>query len=225
MKKFLLIIFAFMPIVALAQDKIKTVDGKIISAKITEIGEDAITYKDFLNQDGPTYRLGIANIASIILENGSETVYNKVPEGFILPSQISVKRGDLYGDGVQIPESSYLYVLGKDELDSFNSGLKFRKAGKTLTFVGLGLTAVGGVIFGVALSMASKGELSSGDYSMAYPAGLGIGLGVSCLIASIPFNAVGKGKINAVVDNYNNNHKVSLNFGVTNNGIGLALNF
>lgn len=225
MKRILITLLVFLPISVMAQDRIQTVDGKSISAKILEIDENTIAYKDYANPDGPTYRLNLTNIASITLENGTETIYNNIPTGFKLPSQIEVKRGDLYGDGVQIPEESLIYVLGEDELGSFNSGLKFRKVGKTLSFVGLGLTAAGGVLFAVALGMASRGELAKGDTSMAYASGFGIGLGVSCLLASIPFSAIGRGKINGVVDNYNKNHQASLSFGATNYGVGLALNF
>lgn len=225
MKKILLLIMAFMPVLAFAQDNIRTIEGKSITAKILEIGEDSIAYKDYSNQDGPTYRLSIANIASITLENGDETIYNNIPDGFKYPSKLEVYRNDLYGDGVEIPESSLIYVLGQDEYDSFNAGLKFKRAGRTLSFVGLGLTVAGGALLVMAIDMAKRGEIKSGNTSMAYISGYSIGLGVSCLIASIPFSAVGRGKINAVVDNYNENHHASLNFGVTNNGVGFALAF
>lgn len=64
-----------------------------------------------------------------------------------------------------------------------------------------------------------------GDTSFARPAGLALGLGVSCFLASIPFSAIGRGKINAVVDNYNDNHHANISFGATNNGVGFAFNF
>ena len=225
MKKIVLLMLAFMPLVAFAQDRIQTVDGRSITAKIIEIDEDSIAYKDYSNLEGPTYRLSLARIASITFENGSDAVYNEVPKGFTLPSRIEERHCDIYGDGVLIPESSLIYVLGEDELDSFNAGVRFKKAGKTLTYVGLGVTAAGGLLFAYAIRMARRGELAPKDYSMGYAAGYGIGLGISCLLASIPFKAVGNGKMNAVVDNYNDNHRASINFGVTNNGVGFAFVF
>lgn len=222
MKKLLFFLFAFLPISLMAQDRIQTIGGTYIDVKILEIDEDSITYKEYANLNGPTYRISIENVAAVIFQNKTEEVYSSVPEAFNLPYRIDARRGNLYGDGVEIPDESLIYILGPEEYDSYNAGLRFRKTGKTLGFVGLGLAAAGGILFAVTLGQAKRGERVSGA---AYLSGYTFGLGISCLIASIPFSAVGRGKINAVVDNYNLNRHASLNFGVTANGVGFALNF
>ena len=212
MKKLLFFLFAFLPISLMAQDRIQTIGGTYIDVKILEIDEDSITYKEYANLNGPTYRISIENVAAVIFQNKTDN----------LPYRIDARRGNLYGDGVEIPDESLIYILGPEEYDSYNAGLRFRKTGKTLGFVGLGLAAAGGILFAVTLGQAKRGERVSGA---AYLSGYTFGLGISCLIASIPFSAVGRGKINAVVDNYNLNRHASLNFGVTANGVGFALNF
>ena len=212
MKKLLFFLFAFLPISLMAQDRIQTIGGTYIDVKILEIDEDSITYKEYANLNGPTYRISIENVAAVIFQNKTDN----------LPYRIDARRGNLYGDGVEIPDESLIYILGPEEYDSYNAGLRFRKSGKTLGFVGLGLAAAGGILFAVTLGQAKRGERVSGA---AYLSGYTFGLGISCLIASIPFSAVGRGKINAVVDNYNLNRHASLNFGVTANGVGFALNF
>lgn len=222
MKKLLFFLFAFLPVTLMAQDRIQTIGGQSINAKILEINEDSIIYKDYSNLDGPTYRIGIDNVATIVFQNGIEEVYSYVPDSYILPTRLDAIGGDIYGDGVEIPQESLIYILGPEEYDSYNAGLRFRKTGKTLTFVGLGLTAAGGIFLASAL-LGARQDVS--NKSMAALSGYSLGLGVSCLIASIPFSAVGRGKINAVVDNYNYNRHTSLNIGVTGNGVGFALNF
>ena len=226
MKKILLLL-AFIPTALCAQDKIHLLDGKTIEVKIVEIGND-IVYKEYTNPDGPSYRLSSDDIASIVLQDGKVIDINKVnlPAGFQRPKNVSTKRRTVYGDGVEIPEENYIYVFGKDGADSINSGFKFKRIGSTLTWVGLGAVAAG-VVFTVAeITMLKSGEVSTSDKSLVTAAGTTAGLGVCCLIASIPLKSIGNHKINDVIDTYNNSQKhASLSFGATNYGIGLALRF
>ena len=53
-----------------SQDKIYRNNGKIIEAKILEIGSDEIRYKEFNNLDGPVYILETDKIKKIVFENG-----------------------------------------------------------------------------------------------------------------------------------------------------------
>jgi hypothetical protein len=62
----LFFIFSF----AHAQDKIYRNNGKIVEAKILEIGSEEIKYKEFHNQDGPIYVLETDRIKKIVFENG-----------------------------------------------------------------------------------------------------------------------------------------------------------
>lgn len=64
-------------ITALAQDIIVTKDSKKIEAKITEVSKSEIKYKEFDYQDGPTFILGIDEIATIAYGNGKVVVYNQ----------------------------------------------------------------------------------------------------------------------------------------------------
>jgi len=56
--------------IAHAQDKIYRNNGKIVEARILEIGSDEIKYKEFSNQDGPIYVLETDRIKKVIFENG-----------------------------------------------------------------------------------------------------------------------------------------------------------
>ena len=53
-----------------SQDKIYRKNGKIVEARILEIGSDEIKYKEFHNPDGPIYVLETDRINKIVFENG-----------------------------------------------------------------------------------------------------------------------------------------------------------
>src|SRR5258705_9359652 len=88
MQKFIclsaLLLFAF--IFSSAQDKIYRKNGKIVEAKIIEIGTDEIKYKELNNPDGPVYVLETDRISKIVYENGKVerfTVDIKDPEKYM----------------------------------------------------------------------------------------------------------------------------------------------
>ena len=77
MKHIILIACALIASVRLAaQDIIVTKDAQKIEAKITEVSKSEIKYKDWDNQDGPTFILDVTDISSIIYSNGKVTVFN-----------------------------------------------------------------------------------------------------------------------------------------------------
>jgi hypothetical protein len=58
-----------------AQDKIYQAGGKIILAKIQEIGVDEVKYKLFEDPDGPTYGIEKDRVVKIIFQNGRTETY------------------------------------------------------------------------------------------------------------------------------------------------------
>ena len=68
-----------------SQDKIYRNNGKIVEAKILEIGSDEIRYKEFNNLDGPIYILETDKIKKIVFENGKSQQFHdnlKDPERY-----------------------------------------------------------------------------------------------------------------------------------------------
>lgn len=74
MRKILLTICVLIAVFIQAngQDKIYRQNGKIVQAKVIEIGSSEIKYKEFTNQDGPVYVLETDRIIKIVFENGTE---------------------------------------------------------------------------------------------------------------------------------------------------------
>lgn len=72
-------------IISFSQDKIYRKNGKVVEAKIIEIGSDEIKYKEFNNPDGPVYVLETDRISKIVYANGKTerfTLNIKDPEKY-----------------------------------------------------------------------------------------------------------------------------------------------
>jgi hypothetical protein len=70
---------------SISQDKIYRNNGKIVEAKIIEIGSSEIKYKEFNNPDGPIYVLEADRIKKIVFQNGKEQKFEdnlKDPERY-----------------------------------------------------------------------------------------------------------------------------------------------
>src|SRR5436190_828098 len=67
---FLIALLLFTASFSYSQDKIYRKNGKIVEAKIIEIGSDEIKYKEFHDPDGPVYVLETDRISKIVFENG-----------------------------------------------------------------------------------------------------------------------------------------------------------
>ena len=53
-----------------AQDKIYRNNGKVVLAKVIEVGASEIKYKEYNNPDGPIYVLETDRVKKIVYENG-----------------------------------------------------------------------------------------------------------------------------------------------------------
>ncbi len=104
-----------------SQDKIYRKNGKVVQAKILEVGPDELKYREFNNPDGPVYILETDRISKIVYENGKVekfTLNIKDPErysgqlkkaikiDFLGPligySQISFEKSTAVGQGYEV---------------------------------------------------------------------------------------------------------------------------
>ena len=78
MKKTIIIItLSLMTCSLSAQDKIYFFDGSSIEAKVSVVSETKIRYKNFDNQSGPTFEVGLSKINMIVYENGSHQIFKE----------------------------------------------------------------------------------------------------------------------------------------------------
>ena len=79
---------------AFSQDKIYRNNGKIVEAKIIEIGSGEIKYREFNNPDGPIYVLEADRIKKIVFQNGKEQKFEdnlKDPERYAGQANKAIK--------------------------------------------------------------------------------------------------------------------------------------
>lgn len=69
---YLILLLNLFSIAALSQDKIYRNNGKVIEAKIIEVGSSEIKYREYNNPNGPVYVLETDKIKKIVYENGKE---------------------------------------------------------------------------------------------------------------------------------------------------------
>lgn len=162
----LLLCAAFLPRLV-AQDIIITTDEKRIEAKILTVSSAQIEYKDWADQEGPTFILTAEEINTIIYQNGKVKVFehkqaaapqagsvvmaaNGVP-AFQPGVEIRKDRDDNYWLGnVCMPEEVYFnYIQANCQAawDSYRRGLTLFRAGWGLFGVGVGIFFTG---FGLA---------------------------------------------------------------------------
>ena len=248
MVKRLLILATFALSVAsvFAQDVILKKDGSEINAKVLEITEQQVKYKDFDFQDGPTRNLNTSDVFMITYENGKREVFNKqtseppipapapvpTPAPAPAPSEktYNTSSNDLKRefDRIGANDNEMLAFFRRnnftDYSNRFASACRQRRAGATLLGVGMGLIG-GGIVF-MAVGIED-------DEDLVIAGSVLISVGEVLTIVSIPVSASAGARKRAIKNNFAKEHfgitgytyQPKLNFGQTRNGLGLTLNF
>jgi hypothetical protein len=197
-----------------AQDIIRWKDGDDIQALIQEIDEVNVKYKKFDNPNGPIYTLKKSEIFMIRYANGSKDMF--VPA--TTHAAFCLLRDN---DGAM---ERFLEKSDATFSKQFRKGTLFSRSGGTLLGAGIGITCAS-----LFLMVVGVGEKSDELILAGY---VGIYVGPSIMLTSIPFLAVGNSMKRRAVDGYeeryfNNktSYQPSLNFQITGDGVGLALKF
>lgn len=230
-----------------AQDIIITKDSKRIEAKIIEVTTTTVKYKKWNYQDGADIYEAKSNIAAIMWGNGEVEAFNvevteapveqkETVEAPVIKQETPVvkrevvkqdlpyitKSGNMYitSDNKHLPAKEFEYYLEKNcrgAYDIWVSGVLTRTAGWTLFGCGLGLDLIS------AISYSVMGGYTPTTLACAITGGL-------CEIACIPTLIVGYSKKQKAVNYYNGyctkkQNNIALNFGYTNNQLGIILTF
>ena len=222
---FFLIVCAASALAVSAQDIIVTTDAERIHAKIIEVSSYDILYRQADETDGPTFRLPLSNIVSILFEDGRVSVFNndltdpalydKVVRQPLLPGMIT-KQKHIYflnedTQVTQMTEEAYLKFIENncpEAWQSYQRGQKLWSLGWRFFGSGLCLEAVGIPVYIVGLKMQRHHDAS--DPNSYYGVGMstaGIIMmagGAVCTVASIPLLSVGSKKRNHTHEVYNN---------------------
>ena len=226
MKRFLLCLTAAVAVLsAAAQDIIVTTDAERINAKIIEVSSYDILYRQSAETDGPTFRLPLSNIVSILFEDGRVSVFNndlkdpalygKVVRQPLLPGMITKQKHTYFLNEdtqvTQMSEEAYLKFIENncpEAWQSYKRGQQLWSLGWRFFGSGLCLEAVGIPVFIVGLQMQNRSE--GNKETITYGTGMELagiimmaGGGV-CTVASIPMLSVGSKKSKRSHEVYNN---------------------
>lgn len=229
-----------------AQDIIVTREEKRIEAKITEVSDTEIKYRDANNPDGPLFVMGVDKISTIIYSNGTVKVFEQpqapAQSGTRPPIsaqyQASLNRGQQPQAGGTEMISRYddYYVMGNERMNE-DQYLRFIQqtcpAAYSSYQKGKKLWGMGWGFFGASMACLSAGSVmyslgrSDGSPGLVIPGSFMIGAGSGFFCASIPCLAVGNVKRRNSHEVYNSScvrrsSPYSLNVGYGANGVGLA---
>jgi hypothetical protein len=214
--------------IALAQDIITLKNGDEINAKVTEIELNAIKYKKFDNQAGPTYTVSKADVFMIKYENGTKDIFDYQP---VTTEEVSSENGaNIQTGAVGKLTSAKGGTVMKDKqklkpyevkaiMNTNYAALKRYKGARAFNTLGIIFSVIGGIDIGLGISYAVQGYDATGNFLAG---GIEIGIGLI-------FGSVSNNKTYSSVLIYNsglkNQPSSSLNLGLTPNGLGLCLHF
>jgi len=225
-----------------AQDIIVTKDSKKITAKVIEVNQSEIKYKNFANLDGPTYSITKSKIASIIYQSGEIDVFT---EEDVAETPVATKNQVAAQDAIELlsidEQLNVLNSVGKklnakevqnimqaapNALALYNSGRRLKKVGNGILIPGV---IVG--LVGCGLIPFAFGEYNT-DYGMLYTGATFCATGLVAELVGVSIVGSGNRRIKQSVFTYNGEIKkkttadVSLKFGITRSGgLGFTLTF
>ncbi|MDR2824293.1 MAG: hypothetical protein LBB41_03730 [Prevotellaceae bacterium] len=214
---------------AFAQDVILLNNGQTIQAKVSEITEEAVKYKDFDFQEGPLRNLKIADIFKITYQNGKVEIFNKLATDKELLAPKDVKINISEPEFQQMNDKQVLRFLRENEgsvfYKKFALGSRQNGKGNSYLFLGILTSSVG--------ELCAFNGLRNNNAGYYYLGLAGSIVGQALIITSIPLKIAGgakkrsarEGFLNIYVRQKTATYTPELNFGLTAGGVGLTLSF
>ena len=204
-----------------AQDIIIMKNGSEIQAIVQDIRIDDVKYKKFDNPNGPNYTLKRSEIFMIRYENGSKDVFNEIVTDVSAGKQeptlpeLSYSNG-VWQNNVKINPSQVREIMSgnSEALQKYNGGRSLYIAGQIIA-----------VPCAALLGWDLGARLGGGEGNVTL-----LGVGAAGTAVGLIMSYLGQGQMKTSLQLYNsalNNNATSyqLNFGVTQNGIGLCMKF
>ncbi|MBR4218634.1 MAG: hypothetical protein IKR71_06270 [Bacteroidales bacterium] len=222
-------LFVFISVFSFAQDIIETIDAKRIEAKILEVSETEIKYKEIDNIEGPTFILSTNKIRSITYANGKVSLFQdsateeRNPNEPLTSLEYITRTGERYTyKGHVMQADIYANFLE----NNCPSAFQVFKKGHAIAYTGIVFLSIGiGIELGTLIGSAIAGGYTDATLPLLYCA-----LGFTA--ASIPLVIIGYHKMHQSVDIFNQTcaNNISHNqsywsINASQRGIGLVLNF
>jgi hypothetical protein len=226
-----LILFCWSGQTAFSQDLLIMKSGKELKVIIIEETGTVVRYREYENPTGPLYSVAKDKVASVKYKKGQpqqtgkqETVNPAVvalPAGAAGLQQLTARKRNVYLDGKALPAKTV-----KTMMEDYPEALKYYESGKrNYKFVN---SCAFGVIFTSLISSAVANGKEDEDAAQKIRY-IGLAIDGGFIISALVMASMGKNNIKKSVTLYNDavNKPVSfkLDFGLQENGIGIALRF
>ncbi len=222
MKKIILILLlSGIQFLSFAQDVIFTKNGKQINSVILDVTPNQIKYKIFEDKEGQVYIIQKNEVSKIVYQNGTADDFsNQEKHQQEKQGEPLSYRNGFWGltilQGEKKLSTKDIKALYKDNAEALG---KF-KTGKTLNAIGTIIGIPGGFIFGYQLGT----QMAGGKINTTL-----LAVGAAGFIASIYLTSTGNRSIKESIHIFNSginkSNSASLDFGLTNNGVGFCLRF
>jgi len=233
-----------------AQDVIVTSDLRSIKVKVLEINDQEVKYKDFDNLEGPIYIIKKTEINLIVYQNGKVESFkptiqntNQSPSN---PENINEKTNNqnssqnlpkllTYDELMKMNDyekASYLSTIGVNPIyDQFQNGNKMTNNARSLRAFGFLTSIAGGILYTSSLTGIDISNVNKEFYNIIGATVFTVGQVL--IVVSIPISIVGGTKKLTAENMYKDFSmgksfsyiQPKLNFGLTQNGIGLSFIF
>ena len=221
--------FVMVAILCFAQDIIVTTDARRIEAKVLEVSDSEVKYKETDNLEGPTFVISTSNISSIVYANGKVSLFQGTPtatkeQADFNPTPSYLTRiGEKYTyKGVVMRGDAYANFLN----DNCPNAYQIYHSGYVVAYTGMLFLSVAiGFELGTLIGSAIVGGFYSTSLPFMYCA-------LGCSVASIPLLVVGYSKMHKSVDVFNQECSMKSNrvygywsVNASQYGVGVAFNF
>ena len=214
-----------------AQDLILKHDGIEIKAKVLEITDQHIKYKDFDFQNGPIRNINISDVFMITYKNGQKEIFNEqtsTEKNHTVSSSDLKKEFDLIGSNDQAMLNFFIKNNFPEYYDRFASACHQRSTGRALQGTGVGLT-----VLGIATEIVGSINRATPDATCMIVGCSLVVIGEGLIIASIPVSITAGARKRMIKNDFAQEHfgiedytyQPKLNFGSTSNGVGLIFSF
>jgi hypothetical protein len=221
-------------------DTIVSRDGSRTEAVVIEINSSEVVYQT--REGGPYYVLSVDDVSEVIFSNGfrqdltGEKIvpFNRAHDTF--PGVMSCYRAHLYLDGQMIPETTVWKVISVNKYwSSYHEQMRKWRAGRILTFSGLGCIAAAGAICAWDYARCKGSDITVSEWTTEFGVELGAA-GVLMTGGGLVLKHIGKSRIEDLVRWYNAEHgkypevrnsspSAQLTLGFSPAGATLALTF
>lgn len=200
-----LIVLFLTPSLLKAQDVIMKNDSTTIESKVLKIDKNVIEYKKWSNPDGPVYTINISDVLSIAYQNGEVEHYeksaadSKSSQMYRIGSSLVVDRHTLTKDEAR-------KLLTKDQYNTYISAKSQMQVGNIFAVIFVGAVFWDCVCFARMINCNDPFQFSTWSDRLMLSA---IITDISCPLWLI-LTGIGKGRLNWVVDDYNNSGSLSV---------------